>query len=174
MKALLSIALLATTIFGSVAPALATQPVSDQEAALANQLISELKNRGITTYLDAEMCQTRNVDGFYSGRNRALVLCNDQKRTMDAELLDTLRHETVHFIQDCANGSIDGNLDLIMKPGAAQRILREHGISPERINYVYTQNGAADHVPQEYEAFAGGLMPTEVIIEVLTAVCPLP
>ena len=173
MKALLSIALLATTIFGSVAPSLAAD-VSPREAALANQLISELKKRGITTYLDADMCQTRNIDGFYSGKARALVLCNDQKRTMDEEVLDTLRHETVHFIQDCANGSIDGNLGLIMKPGHATRILRQNGVSPERINYVYTQNGAADHVPQEYEAFAGGLMPTQTIISVLQRVCPLP
>ena len=170
MKKLLTTALLLLTMVGSATPSFA---VTDADAIAANQLIQALNARGITLYLDADQCDDGTLDGFYMGRPRVLVLCNKGSREMTERALNTLRHEAVHFIQDCRDGAIDHELNLIMKPGTAERILRENGWSPERIKEVYSANGKGSHVPFEYEAFAGGLMPTSTILNVMNAMCPL-
>lgn len=170
MKKLLTTALLLLTMVGSAAPAVA---VSDADALAANQLIDGLNARGITVYLDAPQCADGSLDGFYMGMSRVLVLCNKGSREMSENALDTLRHETIHFIQDCRDGVIDHKLIKIMKPGTAERILRANGLDPQKINEIYSSKGKADHVPLEYEAFAGGLLPTSTILNAMNAICPL-
>ena len=73
MKRFLTALLLVTTVLGSAAPSFAAD-------ATPGDIISALKERGITTYLDADRCQQLPVAGFYVGQARALVLCNNGSR----------------------------------------------------------------------------------------------
>lgn len=170
MKTALTLGLLASlTLSGG--PAVAA-PLDTGHA----QLLGAVQARGITLYLDGDRCDSGHVDGFYVGSYKALVICNKGSRDFDANDLDTIRHEVVHFIQDCARGqAIDGNLETILKPGAAREILAEVGLSADGITKVYTDNGAGDAVPYEHEAFAiAAGMDASTITKALEQFCPLP
>ena len=168
----LTTALLATTIFGSVTPALAE--ISPQVAAEHNALSAALTARGISLYLDEEDCHTRPVAGFYHGPSKSLVLCNNGSATMTEDNLDTLRHESIHFIQDCANGAIDGHLRTILEPGQARAMLAQSGQDPEWIRRTYESHGAGAHVPFEEEAFgAAAVMPASAIVQAMDIFCPV-
>lgn len=163
-------ALLASLIFSS--PVLAAG-VTKQEGAEADVLVELIRAQGITVYLDSDVCETAPLDGFYSGVRKVLVLCNKGSREVTQANLNTLRHETMHIMQDCKDGKLDNKLNTILKQGEAEKILKENGISPERIKSVYNSFGKGDHVPFELEAFAGGTMPTRVIIKAFNTYCPL-
>jgi len=170
IRKLLTAALLAATVVSSAAPALA---IDDDHAALLNAV----QQRGIKLYNDADMCRAQPyLDGFYYGPSRALVICAEGSwEGLSANDLDTIRHETVHFIQDCANGSIDGDLRLILKPGVAENLLRHTGLPPEAIAQTYAENGKAHHVPVELEAFGiARAHSAETITNALNVFCPLP
>jgi len=169
IRALLTAALLATTVTASAAPALAIDPAHAQ-------LLQAVQQRGIKLYNDADLCEAQpHLDGFYHGPSRALVICAEGSwEDLNANDLDTIRHETVHFIQDCANDSIDGNLQLILKPGVAENLLRGTGLPPEAITRTYTENGKAQHVPIELEAFGvARAHSAKTITKALNVFCPL-
>jgi len=171
MHHFLTALLFALTITGSAAPSFAAVDQGHID------LLKAVQDRGITVYNDADLCRARpELDGFYHGPSRALVICvKGSWDNVDDNDLDTIRHETVHFIQDCANGSIDGNLQLILKPGVAESLLRQTGLAPEAIVRTYADNNQLDHVPQELEAFgvARGKGPG-TITKALNVFCPLP
>ena len=171
MKTLLALALVLTTMVGSV-------PTATAADATVNDIVSALKARGITTYLDADRCHQYPIHGFYVGQARALILCTNGSRETTPEIADTLRHEAWHYIQDCKNNSsVDGNLQLVFAPDDHDRVieaLAKAGISAERIRQVYSANGQADHVPYEYEAFLAGAGSNQRVIDAMNTFCPIP
>lgn len=172
MRHFLTAALLATTMLGSVSPALA---ISDATAAQHNELISALTEVGIKVYTDGAVCHKRPLSGFYHSPSKSLVLCNNGSREMTEENLDTLRHEAIHAIQDCKNG-IQGDriLHRVLKPGTVQSLAQKHGINLDRIKTVYKSHGASQEVIQlEYEAFTGAAgLSAPTIASALRAMCP--
>lgn len=171
MRKLLTTALLATTIFGSVCPALA---VTDQQVAQHNALAAALQSHGIQLYLDAEICHTKPVAGFYHSPSKSLILCNNGKTDMTDDNLDTLRHESVHAMQDCANGiKGDQNLQRVLKPGQAEELAAKTGLSLERIREIYLSHGVDEYtITLEYEAFtAAAAMDADTIAQALNIFC---
>lgn len=172
MQKLLTIALLATTVFGSVTPALA---VTDQEAAEHNALAGALNRAGITLYLDADVCRSEaGLAGFYHSPSRSMVLCNKGSKEMTADNLDTLRHESIHAIQDCKNGvQGDSVLRNALKPGVVEQLAARSGLSLERIRQIYRSHGASNEViGLEYEAWTGAAtMSASTIATALTTMC---
>lgn len=174
MQKLLTTALLAVTIFGSATPSLA-QAIPAAVAQEHNNLVAALQSRGIAMYLDADTCRQNPIDGFYDGTSRVLVICNKGQADMTPNNLDTLRHEAMHFIQDCRDGVIDGRMATVLKPGQARAMLASAGQDPNWIERVYTSHGKGAHVPFEEEAFgAAAVMPASVIQQAVEIFCPIP
>lgn len=165
-------ALLTIILVGASAPAYAISPAT---AEAHNLLGDALVRRGISLYADSPVCQARpGLQGYYNGSERVLVICNGGSRQVTESSLDTLRHETVHFIQDCANGTIDNNLRTVLKPGKARYLLEQAGIDVKQISKAYTAMGNASHVPLEEEAYAiAATMQSESIALALEIFCPL-
>ena len=174
MQRFLATALLATTIFGAACPALA---ISDATAAQHNDPTAALTEVGIKLYLDADLCRTRKgLSGFYHSPSLSMVLCNNGSKEMTEENLDTLRHESVHVVQDCKNG-IKGDrvLQRVLKPGVAQALAAQYGINLDRITEVYRGQGQDDHVVSlEHEAFtaAAGMSAATIASAVRIACSP--
>ena len=166
--------LLAAVLSGGLAP-LSAHAITPEVAEAHNLLTDSLVRRGITLYADAPACQTYpELEGYYNGSERALVLCNDGSLKMTEENLDTLRHETVHFIQDCADGTIDNTLRTVLQPGKAEELLEAAGLSAQHIEQAYVDLGKASHVPLEKEAFAvAATMDAGTINTALNIFCPV-
>lgn len=81
-------------------------------------LIDTLEDRGASVYVNAPPCYMgRRVAGLYTqlkGVGPAIIVCQDNKQRTFQHVewtdndLDTLRHESIHYVQDCIDGSADG------------------------------------------------------------------
>jgi len=172
MQKLLTAALLAVTAFSSASPALAD--ITPAVAQEHNNLVAALAARGISLHLDAAICKSNPIDGLYHGASRSLVICNGGSTEMTENNLDTLRHEAVHFMQDCRDGVVDGNLTTVLKPGQARAMLASSGQDPTWIERVYTSHGKEAHVPYEEEAFGiAAVVSPGTIISALNIFCPV-
>lgn len=174
MRKLLTVSLLVTAVFGLAKPA-ESQYISKAVADQHNALVAALVDRGVSVYLDADTCQENaGLSGFYHGASSSLVLCNKGSENMTAENMDTLRHESIHFLQDCKDGIIDGHLVPVLKPGAAQELLVQGGHDADAIRRLYTSKGRGAHVHLEEEAFgAAATMPAATIATAINTICPL-
>lgn len=169
--------LLAIILAGVVIPAPAYAEYIHPDVAEAhNLLVDALVRRGISLYVDSPACQSSpGLEGYYSGSQRALVLCNDGSLRMTEDNLNTLRHEATHFIQDCADGAIDNTLRTVLKQGQARELLSTAGLDADLIREVYSVMGQANHVPLEEEAFAvAATMNPGTIVAAMNIFCPLP
>ena len=180
MKSLLS-ATVALAL--SAIPALAI----DQEHT---DLITTLEERGASVYVNAPPCfMGRRVSGLYTqlkGVGPAIVVCQDNKeRTFQhaewtANDLDTLRHEAIHYVQDCLDGTADGRelqpVHSMVDSVTIEDIIAAMG--PEKAGNIimnYMRAGTPEaQIVNELEAFymAEGLSAREVGEFVETA-CPL-
>jgi len=131
-------------------------------------LVRALDRAGVSLVLNHSHCQEiAGINGFYSGQNRLLVVCNDryipgieENPEWTANDLDTLRHEAQHFIQDCMVGTNhDHTLSSVYKdPVALGRYVLGQG-RLDNITRIYREQGASDHVLRmEYEAFSVAAM----------------
>ena len=125
-----------------------------------------LQSVGVRTYLNPEQCwdsDNEGVSGFYVSTDKGhLVVCQDNKTEPNVEVkwtandYDTLRHETVHLIQDCVDGVGDSSLIPILGDDLEQYV--RDNLPPsmiERIIKVYGERGASDAVIiNELEAFS--------------------
>ena len=102
-----TLALLLTTVFAFASPASAHHfDYLDEDH---KYLLHSVSDRGVELIVnDAELC-TGSSDGFYSS-DRRLIICQDAMVEPGVEVewslndLDTIRHESHHFLQDCAFG----------------------------------------------------------------------
>lgn len=167
-------ALTGLAVFGFASAAFAT-PRNDHAAhvALANAVMST----GVGFYVNPEACDDTPALGWYSGKRKVLVVCqeNHKSTTVEdqvpwtAEDYDTLRHEAQHLIQDC----MDKKLDHTLLPVYRDPInLAIQTLGPERMRTIhlqYTNRGAdLDTVILEYEAFsvAGLNNPLEQVADI--------
>jgi len=179
MKSLLSAAL---ALAVSASPALAI----DQEHV---ELITTLEDRGASVYVNAPPCYMRRTSGLYTqlkGVGPAIVICQDNKqRTFDQvewtpNDLDTLRHEAIHYVQDCIDGNTNGAtlqpIHSVIEEVTIQDIIREMG--PDKSGSIimnYMRIGTSEaQIINELEAFymAENLSASEVG-EFVAAACPL-
>ena len=125
-------------------------------------LATAIQEAGIDVYVNPSACDNKPVFGWYSGAQRVLVICQENrdfypagKAPWTAEDYDTLRHEAQHLIQDCMDNRIDHNLSPVYRNpiALAQRVLGTEAMSG--IHNSYTSIGAnLSTVILEYEAFA--------------------
>ena len=104
-----TLALLLTTLFAFTSPASAHHFEGLDEDH--QYLLHSVEQRGVQLIVnDAELC-TGVSDGFYSS-DRRLIVCQDGMDEPGVEVewtlndLDTIRHESHHFLQDCVYGGI--------------------------------------------------------------------
>ena len=150
---------------------------SQAHADLARALV----RHGVTVRLNNELCfdPDRKILGYYDGRNRLIVVCNQRAQYLyqtDApwtrEDLDTLRHEAQHFIQDCV---VKGRHDHILGPLYKKPVKWALSILGQKraseIVGIYRSQGAPDSVLiLELEAFAVAALnnPAEQINDIYT------
>ncbi len=182
IRTITATALTGLAALGFASASLATPEVTEIKegsAAAHGLLIEAIKGNGVAFYVNHGYCgKEEGLMGFYAGKNRALVVCQDNGvpggPVVDwtANDLDTLRHEAQHMIQDCIVGTNhDHELAPVYKSpaGLAQSVIGSEAIA--RITEVYRENGATDLVLLlEYEAFAVAAMnvPAEQAKDVAT------
>ena len=95
-----------------------------------------------------------------------MAICQDNALTGEEVAwtpndLDTLRHESVHFIQDCLDGSADMELNPLFDglrtltlDSGYREVIAELVCVALRLDWIYRQNGAdAKTIRLEHEAF---------------------
>jgi len=139
--------------------------VEEGSSAAHLQLVTAIQDNGVEVVINHRAC-TGDFMGFYAGKQRLLVVCQDNGVAGGPVVgwtdndLDTLRHEAQHMIQDCRVGT---NHDHQLAPVYRSPVdLARNTIGTERINritQVYRENGASDAVLLlEYEAFSVAAM----------------
>lgn len=122
---------------------------------------------GVTRHInDPEYCsKSEEFMGMYDALNNVLVVCQDNGR-YDGQMvgwtdndLDTLRHESHHIVQDCANSSLaDIHMDNMFNEEELKEFIRGSGMTREQLQQIasnYAANGADEEVIMiEFEAFA--------------------
>lgn len=185
--------LTAIAAIGVASPAFATPEYLNRQHS---QLWETLESVGVGVYLNPrEVCNKPKAPmGFYYYNSRMgkplLAVCQDNRDYTGAEVawtdndLDTLRHEAVHFIQDCVDGRVDGTLDPYFdgpgpSPGTLTHrdVVRRLGYSrASRIANTYAARGADLNVIRlEHEAFAVATYgQASDISDKIRQVCPTP
>jgi len=167
---IIAAALIGFAALGFASASIATPEVTEIKegsSAAHSLLIDAIKDNGVNFYVNHSYCgKDEGLMGFYAGKNRVLVVCQDNGVPggpvveWTANDLDTLRHEAQHMIQDCIVGTNhDHELAPVYKSpaGLAQRVIGAEAIA--RITEIYREKGASDLVLLlEYEAFAVAAM----------------
>lgn len=130
------------------------------------ELARVIQNHGVMVYINPPDCNEGDFMGFYTGKERAIVICQERGNAdwapyrWTAEDFDTLRHEAQHFIQDCRYGE---NHDHRLAPVYQEPV--QFGLSVlgrdkvSRIVEVYREKGASEEIViLEIEAFAVAAM----------------
>ena len=142
----------------SIQPASATPSNFNAHVELANTIM----NAGVSFYVNPESCADRNALGWYAGKRRELVVCQEngtpggEQVIWTEEDFDTLRHEAHHFAQDCIAGTNhDHRLGTTHNTPIklARNVLGD--ANAQRIVNAYLANGANEQtLILELEAFA--------------------
>lgn len=193
---MIKFALAAAIVIGAAAPAMAAPERLDAAHA---QLWDTLEKSGVRAYVNHPQVCDREVGvklmgmytvGSYSGAP-ILVVCQDHKKPGQVNEvewslndLDTLRHESTHYLQDC----LDGNIDLSLSPlfdglGGLSPIDATYSdllelLGPQRaleITRKYRSVGANSEVIRvEHEAFfvSAAIAPQDIATAIQTS-CPV-
>ena len=137
------------------------------------ELVDALGRAGVRVYFNPYVCEPKdglNPSGFYISQSRQLVVCQDNGKwdgetvAFTANDLDTIRHESQHVVQDCADGIGDNSLvnmfPVVKTEGrvSLSEFVTGSGLSPRTLMHIFTtysQAGADNKViGLEFEAFA--------------------
>ena len=137
------------------------------------ELVDALGRAGVRVYFNPYVCEPKeglNPSGFYVSQSRQLVVCQDNGKwdgetvPFTANDLDTIRHESQHVVQDCADGIGDNSLvnmfPVVKTKGrvSLSEFVSGSGLSPRTLMHIfstYSQAGADNKViGLEFEAFA--------------------
>jgi len=160
-------------------------------------LLNTLRDTGVHVEINPpQVCDETKTDTSYHGvyfyserQQQALMgICQDwggkgEETIWSENDLDTLRHESIHYLQDCLDGSVDGNMVPIYDgPGGYSPIDYSitdviGAIGEERAMSIiqrYEKNGADENVIRlELEAFFLAYSQTgDTIARSIAANCP--
>jgi hypothetical protein len=133
-----------------------------------HNLMNTIARTGTKVYIDCP--DDANFMGIYSSTNSLLAVCNDGKDPSDwtAEERDTLRHEAIHFAQDCMGMLHDGTLETTQSITTLMRVVHKSGIPAAEIESIYRQKGADDMtIVLEMEAFSLARLLTTAEVEMV-------
>ena len=157
------------------------------------ELVDALGRAGVRVYFNPYVCEPKdglNPSGFYISQSRQLVVCQDNGKwdgeavPFTANDLDTIRHESQHVVQDCADGIGDNslvNMFPVVKTEGRMSLLEfvsTSGLSSRTLMHIfttYTQAGADNKViALEFEAFAvANSINAATIAQAVEKVCPI-
>lgn len=132
-------------------PAIATPSLGEAE----HNLIETIRATGTKVYTDCP--EEANFMGIYSSANTLLAVCAGGKDPSDwtAEERDTLRHEAIHFAQDCMGMLHDGTLETTQSITTLMSLVHQSRIDAGQIERIYREKGAGDMmIVLELEAFS--------------------
>ena len=148
---------ISTLIIGSLAMATPALAASDHSAHV--RLARAVEKTGITVYVNPNICDTDKTFGFYDARNKAVVICQENKVTGSTDAVnwteedyDTLRHEIHHVVQDCRDG-LNGTLHAVYKKPIELAIDTIGLDAVKQLAEVYSDSSKHIQV-MEFEAFA--------------------
>lgn len=185
-----------------IVTAIAALTVASPSMAAPSQLDEQhtrlwqtLENAGVEVYLNPKEVCNRNPApmGLYVHNARIgrtlMGICQDNRKPDGKEVewtandLDTLRHESMHFLQDCLDGTIDSRLSPYFdgdgpSPSVLtyQDVIKKLGwVRAARIAELYRSRGASDLTIQlEQEAFAvAAYASADQISDKIYRVCPI-
>ena len=139
------------------------------------QLIDALHAAGVSVQIGHSHGICATALGAYLSLDRLVVVCTDEASGVDAESLDTLRHEAIHVAQDCRGGGGIG--DLALKEGRTMAdsddLARRAGLDLDLALDPYVRYGDGMEVLQlEAEAFsAAAAWGAEQVIDHLNNSC---
>ena len=163
-KTIAATALTGLAALGFASASVATpQGIVEGSTEAHEALVEEIRRNGVDIVINDPFCgKEEGLNGFYAGRDKKLVVCQDNgvpggpAVEWTANDLDTLRHEAQHFIQDCRVGT---NNDHALSPvyHSPTKLAQEY-LGFDRVQSIttrYREQGASDLVLLlEYEAFA--------------------
>ena len=129
-------------------------------------LVNAITRAGVTVQVNVGSSCEGGHDGVYMPQDRLLAVCQDKAPQVHwsevewtANDLDTLRHEAVHLLQDCAAGDGPGGYARLWFSTDEKRVsFVTDALSQRKIKCIiktYSDNGANDFVVEaELEAFA--------------------
>ena len=190
---------LATILTAGLLTSSAAPSVSATPSTLGNtfedhvHLVDTLSNAGVRVYFNPAVCAPEdglNPSGFYVSQSKQLVVCQDNGKydgetvAFTANDLDTIRHESQHVVQDCADGIGDNSLVNMfpVAPTNGQTSLSQFvsgsGLSPYTLMHIfstYSSVGADSQVlALEFEAFAvAHAISASTIAEAVANTCPI-
>ena len=155
-------ALTGLAIFGFASAAFAGPQKSDDRAHI--RLAQAVMDAGVKVIINDDYCHRDHGEGklfgFYAGTHRVMVICpeNAEKGEVGTqwteEDYDTLRHESVHLVQDCMDGTLDHQLQAYTKDPYETGLLLLGEEKMARIYEIYTARGQSQHIVRmEWEAF---------------------
>ena len=173
-RSVLSTFLAAALLTSSAARVSATEPTREGNTFDDHvSLVETLTSAGVRVYFNPYVCEPKdglNPSGFYVSQSRVMVICQDKGKydgetvPFTANDLDTIRHESQHVVQDCADGIGDNSLvnmfPVVKTPGRVSlgEFVSGSGLSPRTLMHIFTtysQAGADNKViGLEFEAFA--------------------
>lgn len=132
------------------------------------QLGNAIRSTGVSLKFNPYECNQNGAMGWYWSSRNEMVVCQQNHSPRDGyrtevrwteEDLDTLRHEAQHLVQDCMDGSQNGQLRAVYQDpiGLAKNALSQDHI--EHIVKSYREDGASEHrIIMELEAFSVAAM----------------
>ena len=163
-------ALIAATVFSSPAYA-------DNSYEAHQELLIAINEVGVRTRINPNKCfssEYRGVNGFYNSSAAILGICQDHATRPNTEVpwtdndYDTLRHESIHLVQDMLDGVGDDSLPPIIKDRDLLGEFVMDTIGPEKGRSIvrsYSQQGAPIniiHVELEAFSFASELEASDI------------
>ena len=159
MNRLSTISLSALTALATLAPGAMAKSNYSHHVVLGQTV----KATGVNYQINPAECWENSFFGYYWAFKNRFVVCQENKRSVGVEVnwteedLDTLRHEAQHLIQDCMDGSRQGELGSVYKDpiGLAKNILGDRGIR----GVLEAYSDQSDHIKvMELEAFSVAAM----------------
>ena len=188
------VATLATLSLLATSPAMAAPEGWDSEH---QALLNALEKSGVWVSInEPQVCDATKIETsthgvyYYDSKYGSLMaVCQDFGGHGDEVLwtendLDTLRHESVHYLQDCMDGKVDGAMvPLYDGPGGPSPIDYDIRDVISLIGYdnasaiaaTYEAAGASEAIIiLELEAFlSASQIPADLIADSITAQCPV-
>ena len=156
-------ALTGLAIFGFASAAFAGPQKSDDRAYV--RLAQAVVDAGVRVIVNHDYCHRDHgkgkLYGFYAGEHRVMLICPENAGKGETgtqwteEDYDTLRHESVHLVQDCMDGKLDHQLDAVTKDPRQTALDLLGPAAMVKIQKDYLARGESQHIVRmEWEAFS--------------------
>jgi hypothetical protein len=141
----------------------------------AEELVAEIESLGVSVFFHGEKC-AQGFDGVYYPVANKMVICSPLPPHMMSDAVrKTLRHETVHMIQDCNSGGLESEtLGNLTSDAQLQTLINMSRLDASQIVNDYREYmNASDYVIRlELEAWSIQEVATEqMLVQAIQKLC---